>query len=129
MVLAELEAGYQFESYSFAISSEKAAAYIAAVADDSPVATAPGTVPPMAVIAAALSRTIHALSLGGGTIHAGQEVEFDRPVQVGEEISVETTLRANRVRRGARFATIETELFGSDGQRIARSTSAVIIPA
>ena len=129
MALAELEAGYRFESYSFAISRDEAAAYVAAVADQSPVATAPGAVPPMAVIVAALSRTIRALSLGDGTIHAGQEVEFDRPVKVGEEISAETTLKANSVRQGARFATVETELFGGDGQRIARSTSTVIVPA
>ena len=129
MNIADLEPGYRLARETFTISAEQAAAYAGAVGDESPPASSPDLVPPMAVIAAGLSRVIDALSLGAGTVHAGQEVEFDRPVLIGEQIAFETRLSANRVRGEARFATLVTEFFGADGLRIARSVSTVIVPA
>ena len=129
MNIADLEPGHRLARETFSISTEQAAAYASAVGDESQPASSPDAVPPMAVIAAGLSRVIKALSLGAGTVHAGQQVEFDRPVLVGEQIEFETLLSTNRVRGKARFATVETDFFDSDGQRVARSVSTVIVPA
>ena len=129
MSIATLEPGHRLGRETFSISTEQAAAYASAVGDQSHPASSSDTVPPMAVVARGLSRVIDALSLGAGTVHAGQEVEFDRPVLAGELIAFETHLSANRVRGEARFATLETEFFDADGLRVARSVSTVIVPA
>lgn len=129
MSIATLEPGHRLARETFSISAEQAAAYAGAVGDQSPPGSSAGAVPPMAVVARGLSHVIDALSLGAGTVHAGQEVEFDRPVLVDEQIALETHLSANRLRGEVRFATLVTEFFDADGERVARSVSTVIVPA
>ncbi len=83
MNIADLKPGHLLARETFSISAEQAAAYAGAVGDESPPASSSDTVPPMAVVAKGLSLVIDSLSLGAGTVHAGHEVEFDRPVLVG----------------------------------------------
>lgn len=126
MVLAEFQPGHTFEDHTFEITAAEARAYADAVGDSSQDA-AEGNIPPMLLIATGLSRVIEALELGGGTIHASQEVLFIRSVNPGEKIVARTTLRGNSVRRGARFATVETEFLAA-GEQVASSVSMVIVP-
>lgn len=126
MVLADYRPGHVFDDHAFEITAAEAKAYADAVGDSSPGAS-DGKVPPMLLIAAGLSQVIEDLKLGGGTIHASQEVIFVRPVRPGEKIVARTTLRGNSVRRGSRFATVETE-FLAGGRRVASSVSLVIVP-
>ena len=126
MVLADYKPGHVFDDHAFEITVAEAKAYANAVDDSSPPAS-DGKIPPMLLIATGLSRIIEALELGGGTIHASQEVSFGRPVSPGEKIVARTTLRGNSVRRGSRFATVETE-FLAGGRQIASSVSMVIVP-
>jgi acyl dehydratase len=126
LILADYQSGHVFDDHSFEITVSEAKAYANAVGDSSPPASG-NQVPPMLLIAAGLSRVIEALELGGGTIHASQEVNFVRPVSPGENIVARTTLRGNSVRRGSRFATVETE-FLSGGRQVASSVSMVIVP-
>ncbi|MBI4220181.1 MAG: MaoC family dehydratase [Chloroflexi bacterium] len=130
-MLAELQPGHTFPRYQFSFTDADIAAYVTAVGDSSPLA-APGPnqiVPPMAVIAAGLSHMIDTLGLAAGTIHASQEADFQRPVRAGVAIFADSTLKANSVRRGNRFTTIETAFFDARGNRLARSQSTVVVPA
>ena len=127
-MLGEIESGRQFAPYSIKISQAEADAYASAVGDVSPIAGSGTAVPPMALIAAGLSKMIESLGLGGGTVHAYQEVEFGRPVAPGEAIEARTTLKANTVRRGSRFATVETAFYDARDDLVARSVSMVIVP-
>jgi acyl dehydratase len=127
-LLGEFESGRQFAPYSIQISQSEADAYASAVGDTSPIATSGKAVPPMALIAAGLSKMIESLGLGGGTVHASQEVEFARSVAPGEVIEARTILKANSVRRGSRFATVETEFYDAGNNRVARSVSMVTVP-
>lgn len=129
--LGELPAGHQFPRYQFTFSDADIAAYVHAVGDTSPVA-APGPerlVPPMAVIAAGLGHMIKLLGLAAGTIHASQECEFARPVRVGVVVFADAVLKSNAVRRGARFATVETTFYDARAQVLGSSQSTVIVPA
>ena len=126
LVLAAYEPGHIFDDHSFAITADEAMAYAEAVGDSSPGASE-GGIPAMMLIAAGLSRVIEALELGGGTVHASQEVSFVRPVAPGEQVVARTTLRGNSVRRGSRFATVATE-FLCGGEQVAASVSMVIVP-
>jgi acyl dehydratase len=126
-LLGEFESGRQLAPYSIQISQAEAEAYASAVGDTSPLAGSGNAVPPMALIAAGVSKMIESLGLGGGTVHASQEVEFVRSVAPGEIIEARTTLTANTVRRGSRFATVETEFYDAGNDRVARSVSMVIV--
>lgn len=131
MNLGELEAGHQFPRYQFSFTDADIDAYVAATGDSSPVA-APGharIVPPMALIAAGLSHMIQLLGLSAGTVHAGQECDFLLPLRPGVAVFADTRLTANSVRRGNRFATVATEFFDARGQKLAASSSTVIVPA
>jgi hypothetical protein len=126
-VLGVAQPGHQFDQQSFQIDDDTARRYAAAVGDDSALASA-GQVPPMALIALGLSRVIEALQLGGGTVHASQEVEYMSAVEVGETVISNTVLKGNSVRRGSRFATVETTFSTTSGCPLARSVSMVIVP-
>jgi len=129
--LAQLEAGQQLGRYALDIRPEFAARYAAATADGS--ASQPFAegrpVSPMAVIATGLSKLIDELELTGGTIHAGQEVEFLRPVLGGERIYAEAELTGTSVRRDSRFATILTRFSDSAGKPVASAVSTIVVPA
>jgi acyl dehydratase len=129
--LASLTEGHRFPRYQLTFRDSDIAAYVAAVGDLSPVAM-PGPdrlVPPLALIASGLGHMIRLLGLAAGTVHASQECEFERPVRVGVAVFADTSLKANTVRRGTRFATVETQYFDARGQKLARSVSTVIVPA
>ena len=130
MKLAELEAGQQLGRFALDVRPEFVARYVAATADGSvarPFAEGQ-PVPPMAVIATGLGKLIDELQLTGGTIHAGQEVEFFRPVLGGERIYAEAELTATSVRRDSRFATILTRFQDSAGKRVASALSTIVVP-
>ncbi|MBI2965916.1 MAG: MaoC family dehydratase [Chloroflexi bacterium] len=131
MNLGELFAGHRFPRYQFTFGDADIADYVRAVGDSSPVAS-PGPerlVPPMAVVAAGLSHMIKLLGLAAGTIHAAQECEFVRPVRVGVAVFADAVLKSNAVRRGSRFATVDTTFYDARGQMLASSSSTVIVPA
>ena len=84
-------------------------------------------VPPMAVVAAGLGKLIDELGLAAGTIHGSQGARFERPIVAGEKLSATAVLRGNSVRRGARFATLDTTFTDADGEVVATATSMVIV--
>ena len=130
MNLAELEAGQQLGRFALDIRPEFVARYAAATADASASRSlAEGhPAPPMAVIATGLGKLIDALKLTGGTIHAGQEMEFLRPVLNGERIYAEAQLTGTSVRRDSRFATILTRFSDSAGKPVANAVSTIVVP-
>ena len=130
MKLAELEAGQQLGRFALDIRPEFVARYVDATADASaPSPHSEGRpVPPMAIIATGLGKVIDALKLTGGTIHAGQEVEFLRPVVCGERVYAEAELTAVSVRRGSRFASIVTRFFDSANKSVASALSTIVVP-
>jgi len=129
--LATLPPGHRFPRYPLTFREADIAAYVAAVGDSSAVAAGgpDRLVPPTALVAAGLSHMIKLLGLAAGTIHASQECEFERPVRVGVAVFADASIRSNAVRRGARFATVETLFFDARGQKLASSLSTVIVPA
>lgn len=124
--LGELLPGHKFGPYEIAFSREDAARYSAAVGGDGSPDYG-GMMPPMAVVAAGLSRLIADLGLGAGTVHAGQEVQFRRAVSVGERITAHGELKSNSIRGDARFATVATEFRDAAGHAVANASSTVIV--
>ncbi len=127
-VLANLQPGQRFGPYDVTAPRQDAARYAAAVGGDGSPDYG-GALPPMALVAAGLSWLIGDLGLGAGTVHAGQEVEFHRPVMPGEQITASAELKANSLRRDVRFATVATEFRDAGGRLVATASSTVIVPA
>ena len=127
-VLDAAAPGATFGPYQITISREEAGRYAAAVGGTGSPSYG-DAVPPLALVAAGLSRLIDSLGLAGGTVHAGQEAEFVRPVAVGESVTATAELRASSVRRDSRFATVETVFTDRSGNVVASSSSTIIVPA
>ncbi len=129
--LAEMEAGDRLGRFALDMLPEFIGRYASATADAT--ASRPFTegdpVPGMAVVATGLGKLIDVLGLTGGTIHAAQEVEFQRPVLVGERIYAEAELTGTSVRRDSRFATILTRFSDSSGKAVGNSLSTIVVPA
>jgi hypothetical protein len=121
--------GHQFGPYDVTIPAERASAYAAAVGgDESP--DYGDTLAPIIVMAAALTELIEDLGLFSGglqTIHARQEVSWNRQVKVGEQVEATGRLAANSVRRGNHFATVAVSYTDSAGAEIGTSSTTIIV--
>ena len=130
MPLQDLQPGHEFPPEALVISEAEAAAYAAAVGD---VTARPSErVPPMAIIAAGLSRFISHLGLADGiveVVHASQEVSFKRPVSPGEPLEIRAILKSNAERRGSRFATIQMSFVDQSGEEVAGASSLISVNA
>ena len=127
-VLDTASAGQVFGPYEVAIDPNRAEAYASAVGGSESPRYEDG-LPPVALVAAGLTKLIDELGLAGGTVHLSQEAEFFRKVRAGEPISAKAELKANSVRRGSRFATLFVEYRDTDGRLVATSSSTVMVPA
>jgi hypothetical protein len=111
------------------ISAARATAYARAVGgDESP--DYGGTLAPMMTVAAALTELINDLGLFSGglqTVHAGQEVSWERAVVAGEKVEAKGRLAASSVRRGNHFATVAVSYTDATGSEVGTSTTTIIV--
>ncbi len=124
--IGQLEIGHRFDEHAISISAEDSTRYAAAVGRTGGPDAADWA-PPMAVVAAGLSKLIDELELAGGTIHASQGARFNRRVSTGEKLTLVSTLRGNSVRRGARFAALQSTFTDAKGEIVATASSTVIV--
>ncbi len=121
--------GHEFGPYDVAIPAERADAYAKAVGG----AESPdygNYLAPMMVIAAALSELINDLGLFAGgleTVHAGQEVSWERQIKIGEQVRAVGKLAANSIRRGNHFATVSISYIDSSGIELGTSSTTIIV--
>jgi hypothetical protein len=127
-VLDTATAGQLFGPYDVAIDPSRARAYATAVGGNESPDYGDG-LPPMAIVAAGLTKLINELGLAGGTVHLSQEAEYFRMARAGEHIAASAELKANSVRRGSRFATLFVEYRDAAGELVATSSSTVMVPA
>ena len=121
--------GHEFGPYNVTITAERASAYAKAVGgDESP--DYGNNLAPMMVIAAALTELIDDLGLFAGglqTVHAGQEVSWERTIEIGEKVEASGRLTASSVRRGNHFATIAISYTDVAGTEIGTSSTTIIV--
>ncbi len=124
--LTSLEPGQTLLSEPLVISIGDAAQYRAAVEDDAGLYAKEHVVPPMAVAAKLMTAARDAAGLPAGAVHAGQELEFARPVAEGAELACIVIVVQNSLRQGTRFLVLE--LSGTEGEELAvagRTTIAI----
>ncbi len=132
MDYAELATGQEISNRTCLLDSATVSRYVDAVGDESalPPALDDGElVPPMAVAALTLRGVLADLAIPGGTVHAGQELDFKRAVKVGETLTCRARLVQNSVRGDWRFMVIVLETSDIEGGDVMEGKSTIIVPA
>ena len=102
--------------------------YLDAVEDVSPVYREAGVVPPLAVVALAVAALLERLGLPPGTVHAAQELECRRVIQIDEQLSCAVTL-SRAMRRGEwRLMTADLRVLDRDGAAVLGGKITVLVP-
>ncbi len=82
----------------------------------------------MAVAALSLRGVVNDLQIPGGTLHAGQELEFRADVPVGTALECRASLLQNSVRAGWRFLVVGLEVDSDTGLRVMEGKSTIMVP-
>jgi len=127
--LADLSVGHVFGPISISVSYQQAEAYRSATGDKSTSDMSDGIVHPLQLDAAALANLISELGIVEQrieTVHAGQQLAVHRTAKPGETVTCVSTLNSNNLRRGSRWATIQSDFTSESGEPIAESSSTLI---
>ena len=126
-----LAAGQQISHQTFRLDVDTVASYVEAVGDKSELLTravGPVFAPPMAVAALSLRGVVNDLAMPAGTLHAGQELEFNGAVQVGETLDCKATLVQNSLRGEWRYVVVRFAVEDGRGRQVMRGKSTMILP-
>ena len=125
-----LQPGQRLSHEILTLDADSIAAYVDAVSDSSRPVSADGAplAPPMAMAAMALSAVINALQIPGGTIHAGQELEFVKAIPIGATMACNATLAQNSTRRGWRFLVVNLTAADYEGNAVMSGKSTIMLP-
>jgi acyl dehydratase len=132
MDVASLEKGHCFPPVSFVLEEAAVSGYLQAVGDtvlpELRRVEGQAWAPPMAAAALALRGLIEAMGLPPGAIHASQEFEFRRPVDVGERLNTRAWLAHRSQRSGWLALAVELEATDDAGQVVLAGRAGVLIP-
>lgn len=116
---SDLTPGYEFPSTVIALDGETVLRYLTATEDDNALYWRDGAlslVPPLAVAALAFRAIAQELALEPGSLHTGQELEFRRPVAIGERLTTAARVTASSKRRGFTALVVELAATDPDGE-------------
>ena len=128
---SKLTTGTEISSRTIVLDEDSIAEYVDAVGDANGCLVGEGGerfAPPMALAALTLGGVINDLQIPGGTVHAGQEIEFSEAVSLGETIDCKATVVQNSVRGGMRFMVVRLMVENGDGRRVMEGKSTIILP-
>jgi len=97
--LAALEKGHSFASVAFDLSEQWLRDYISATEDEA-IGRIGAFAPPMSLAALAIRALLGQSALPPGSVHAAQELSFERPVCVGERLTARAEISSRGERRG-----------------------------
>ena len=124
---SKLSSGQSISKRAFRLDSEAVRRYVAAVSDGA-LDQGSTHVPPMCLAAMSLRGVIDDLQIPGGTVHAGQELQFLAEVEMGEELICEAVLAQNSVRGEWRFLVVELETRDSAARAVLTGKSTIMLP-
>ena len=124
---SKLFTGQSISRRTFQLDSATVRDYVAAVSNAATIADN-DCVPPMCLAAMSLRGLIDDLRIPGGTVHAGQELQFLAEVKAGEEVTCDAVLLQNSVRGEWRFLVVELESRDSADQPVLTGKSTIMLP-
>lgn len=128
---SKLTSGTEVSSRTIVLDEASIARYVDAVKDANGCLVGEGgtkLTPPMALAALTLGGVINDLKIPGGTVHAGQEIEFSEAVPLGETIACKATVVQNSVRGGMRFMVVRLMVEDGGGRKVMEGKSTIILP-
>jgi acyl dehydratase len=128
---SKLVPGQEISRQTYILDDDVVSKYVDAVSDESSVESADGSrryAPPMAIAALSLRGVINDLAIPGGTLHAGQEIEFVKAVPVGDTLNCKATLAQNSTRGEWRFMVVQLETQNGQGQTVMQGKSTIMVP-
>lgn len=85
-------------------------------------------VPPMAIAAYSLRTLLEELVIRPGTLHTGQEIEFNETITVGETLTCQATLSRNSVKGDWRFIVVNLSTTNEFGKIVMFGKSTIMVP-
>lgn len=122
----DMRRGDAVPRYTFRAGTDERDAYLHATGES--VDHWPEAMPPLALCALALGGLIDEVPLPDGAVHAGQELEFLRPVPLGAEVEANVTLVQRGDRRGTLVYVFDLDLRCA-GEPVVHGRSTVIATA
>ena len=128
---SKLAPGQRISDRTYDLDPDTVSRYAAAVEDGASLrggADGAAPVPAMAVAALGLRGVVNDLAIPGGTLHAGQELEFKAPVTVGDSLTCRATLLQNSVRGAWRFMVVQLGVENGEGREVMAGKSTIMLP-
>ena len=122
--VSALPRGYQLEPAQFTLPRERIDAYLRAVGDENAYGD---VVPPLAVVALALTELQEQVLLPEGALHTAQEVEHLHAVRADEPLTMRARIAQRSERQGFVIAVHEVEVSTADAA-VVRSRTTVMAP-
>ena len=119
-----LPRGHTFDSVNFAITTQQAAAYLAAVGDRTDYGDA---LPPLAIVALALKALQEHVALPEGALHTGQEVAQHAIARPGETLTMHANVGMRSERQGFVITALDYEV-SNDGGLVLSARSTIMAP-
>ena len=85
-------------------------------------------VPPMAIAAYSLRALLEELVIRPGTLHTGQEIEFNETITVGETLTCHAALSRNSVKGNWRFIVVNISAMNESGKIVMFGKSTIMVP-
>ena len=79
-------------------------------------------------LVSAVRGVVNDLAIPGGTLHAGQELEFKAYVTVGDSLTCKATLLQNSVRGEWRFMVVQLGVENGEGREVMAGKSTIMLP-
>jgi acyl dehydratase len=124
----QLTAGYEFPPQSYTMDPIMTALYLKATRDESEIYRNGGIVPPMAVTAYAMTALSQSVALPSGTIHVSQELDFLKPVRVGDVVTCRSKVSRKVDRGGLRLMNIDLSVINQCGEIVLTGKVGFVLP-
>ena len=125
--LATIPKGHEFPPATFTLTPEWVRDYVAAVGDDAIAGVGDSFVPPMAIAALSVRALIEASPLPAGTLHAGQELAFQRAVRAGESLTANARVASRGERAGWVLMSVDVDV-SAGGETVMTGRATVTFP-
>lgn len=115
----DLNPGFEFPPATHTLEPQTVAAYLRAIGEAGDVESGRTTaVPPAAVAALAMRSLMARLTLSPGSVLLSQDLEFLRPVQVGETVTSRASVSKKQERAGLKMVAFELAVFNVAGNKV-----------
>jgi len=130
-----LEVGYEFPPATYDMNAEVVSKYLKAVDESSNLYHQPnnpqaltGLVPPMAIATYAMTALSQHILLPPGAIHATQEIESLKALEIGSRVTCQAKVSRKQERSNLRLLTIDLHIFNQNQELVLSGKVGFISP-